>query len=69
MAKTKQKPESEFPVITSYSMVRGKDGWSAVTIVVQADKVLSVEATPADTKAIAQEKFKILVAKNLFSQG
>lgn len=64
MAKTRtEKREESLPVVTALSLVRGKDGWQVLTLKVQGDKVLSVEATNPDMRAIALEQFRIRASK------
>lgn len=58
-------PKVELPVITALSMVKGKDGWQVLKLRVQGDRVLSVDASEPDMKAITFEAFRIAVVKEL----
>lgn len=67
MAKTRvtqrEETKAELPVVTAISIVKGADGWQVLTLKVQGDKVLSVDATPADMRAVALEAFRLRAVK------
>lgn len=59
-----QKEESNFehPVIKSYTMVRRAGGWSVATVSTQGEKVVSIEYSEPEMKAICLDRFKIKIA-------
>ena len=61
-------PNEELPTFKALSLVRVQDGWSVLTLSIQGDKVLNVESTPADMRAIAIEAFRMAFTR-LFIWG
>lgn len=55
----------EHPVVTSFSLIRKAGGWVVVTLKTQGDVVVSTEYTEPDMKAIAFERFRVMVAEKL----
>ena len=49
---------SSFPIIKSIAFQRVPGGWTVIEVTTQGDKVLSIEATEPDVRAIAQETFR-----------
>lgn len=63
---TEETTES-LPVVTALSLVKGAQGWQVLNMKVQGDKVVSVDATEPNMRAIALESFKIAAAKAFMS--
>lgn len=69
MAKTdKKSPEIIEDVVTALSLIRVPSGWAVATYKIQGDKVLSVERTEVNVKAIAMETFKMKAVKELLNK-
>jgi hypothetical protein len=69
MSKSKKEAskKEELPIIVSFSLTQVADGWICLKITTQGAEVISIEKlNEPDMKAIAQEKFKISVARELF---
>lgn len=62
-----EETKESLPVVKALSLVRGSDGWQVLTITVQGDRVLSVEATEPNMRAIALETFRITASKEFMS--
>ena len=65
MSKKSKQEQEQFPVLVSLCLVQVSGGWSVLTIHSQGDKVLNVESTEPDVKAVAMELYRIKSA-NLF---
>lgn len=74
MSKPNRKPAETPTEVTvkpepfkAYSLIRSGCAWTVVEVTIEGDKVISRTETTPNVRMIAQNDFKVKVAKELFS--
>lgn len=62
-------PEDDSALRKAFTIEKGDGGWSLVTVTYEGKKILDIERTEPDLKAIAIEKFKIAAFRYWSSIG